>query len=259
MRLSSVLAVLALAAAGSVVAAGPAAAATVWGANPPAGNRLVTNEYAYWNRGRAGSLTSPSWEMTSGSLYARRTSAGSVYWSGRPDDRAPDARSASGTNSAVFRLTTKAATFRDTTVRTRLNIAGLTATRSTPRTDWDGIHLFLRYRGERHLYYASVARRDGHVVLKKKCPGGSSNGGTYYTLAERAGHRIPYGRWRWVSASARNHASGAVSLYLSVGDRLVLRATDRDTGCGAIRAAGRVGVRGDNANFTFQSFRAARL
>lgn len=34
-----------------------------------------------------------------------------------------------------------------------------------------------------HLFYASVNRCDQTVAIKKKMPGGSSNGGTYFTLA----------------------------------------------------------------------------
>ena len=45
---------------------------------------------------------SPTWEMTSGSLFASR-----VGWTGTPDDVAPNVGSTNGTNSAVFRLTTK--------------------------------------------------------------------------------------------------------------------------------------------------------
>ncbi len=48
-----------------------------------------------------------------------------------------------------------------------------------------GAHL-LALPKPQHLYYATIARRDGVAVIKKKCPGGSSNGGTYYDLAARA-------------------------------------------------------------------------
>ncbi len=34
-------------------------------------NGLLTNEYAYWNPALADSVSSPNWEMTSGSFFAR--------------------------------------------------------------------------------------------------------------------------------------------------------------------------------------------
>lgn len=258
MRLRTVAAGLAAGLAAAVpVGAAPARAGTTFAANPPGTQRLVTNEYAYWNP-RLPRISSPLWEMTSGSLFSRRTTSGAAYWTGAVDDRAPNVYSSRGTNSAIFRLTTRARDFRNTTVATRLTVNRLGSTRSTPAVAWDGVHLFVRYRSEEHLYYASVARRDGVLVIKKKCPGGPSNGGSYHTLAERGGYRIPYNRWRYVAASAVTYSTGAVGLNIYLGGRLVLRATDRGAGCAPITGAGRVGIRGDNAAFHFQAFRASR-
>lgn len=220
----------------------------------PAATRdgLVTNEWAYWNRAAAAAVTSPDWEMDSGSLFARSGS----YWSGRPDDRTPDATSSTGTNSAIFRLTSRRHDLRDTNVDLSLLVRGMTTTPSTPAVDWDGIHLFLRYQNEQNLYYASVARRDGHVVLKKKCAGGSSNGGTYYTLAELSGKKVAPNAWRRVGASVKTLADGSVELSLRQDGSTILRAVDRGTGCAPITTAGAVGIRGDNTEFEFREFTA---
>ena len=104
---------------------------------------------------------------------------------------------------------------------------GLVSTSSTPAVDWDGVHIFLRYQSEESLYYASVNRRDGHVVIKKKCIGGPSNGGTYYTLTDKSGHAFPTGSWQtWLQASR----TGGVALKLDREGAELLSVTDTGPG-----------------------------
>jgi hypothetical protein len=60
----------------------------------------------------------------------------------------------------------------------------------------------LRHVSELNLYAITVDRRDGEVVIKKKCPGGPSNGGTYYALANSGPtHHIALGKWEQVAGS----------------------------------------------------------
>ncbi|GAA3386048.1 hypothetical protein [Cryptosporangium minutisporangium] len=217
--------------------------------------KLVTNEYAYRNPRRTDRVVSPTWEMTSGSLFALAGNA----WTGKVDNGRPDATSAKATNSAVFRMRSRTSTYGDVSVTTGLAVSRLTTTASTPRQNWDGVHLWLRYRSEFSLYAVSVARRDGVVVIKKKCAGGPSNDGTYYTLRQVKGVPIPLGAWRTVAASARNNPNGTVTLTASVGGKVVTTATDAGIGCAAIRAAGRVGVRGDNTEFRFTKLTVTAL
>ena len=166
-----------------LLAAAPARAAVLFSdslAQPTEGS-LITNEYSHWNPGLG--VESPHWEMTSGSLFAGG-------WTGVPDGCAPNRMSSNCTNSTVFRLNTKRFDFGSVRVDALLRGNGWAV---TPGVAWDGVHLWLRYRSEESLYYASVARRDGAVVVKKKCPGGPSNGGTYHTLASRSGVPLPLG------------------------------------------------------------------
>ena len=86
----------------------------------------------------------------------------------------------------AFRMRSRALGFGDVALSLDLAVLRLRATASTPAQQWDGVHLWLRYQSERQLYAVSVARRDGRVVIKKKCPGGASNGGTYYPLGKDA-------------------------------------------------------------------------
>jgi hypothetical protein len=218
-------------------------------------NGLVTNEYAHWSGTKLDAVHSPTWDMTSGSLFA----VNGEGYSGKVDNISPDALSVRGTNSAVFRLNTKRFDFGDTRTTFRLKVDGLYSTSSTPQVAWDGIHIFLRYQSEESLYYASVARRDGSIVIKKKCVGGPSNGGTYYTLGSKSGYRIPAGQWLTVSGSVRNTYDGGVQMWLSHNGTPLLSVTDHGTGCAPITNPGATGIRADNAQFRFDGFTVATL
>jgi hypothetical protein len=209
-------------------------------------DRLVSNEFAYWNPNAPGAVVSRRWVLTSGSLFVRH----GVAWTGWPDHAAPDPTSSRHTNSAIFRLYTQKQDFGDVSVAFRLRNLGLVTTPTTPAEQWDGVHVWLRYQDEYSLYYASVNRRDNTVVIKKKVPGGPSNNGTYFELG--SGHlTVSYERWQQIRASARNNADGSVTISFSVDGRQVLTATDRGIGGPPISRPGAIGIRGDNCNFEF--------
>ena len=216
---------------------------------------LVTNEYAFFNPSDTEATHSLRWEMTSGSLFRQ----GGTGWTGRPTRGEPDRRSTSENDSAIFRLRTRRADFGDVAVRFRLRNDGLREDADTPAVAWDGVHVFLRYQSQYHLYYASVNRRDNTAVIKKKCVGGPSNGGTYYTLGESVAHPVPYGRWQDVVATVENDASGGVSIALTAGGQHVVSTRDDGIGCDPIRSPGAVGIRGDNAEFHIEDFEVETL
>jgi hypothetical protein len=212
---------------------------------------VVANEYAYWNGNHADAVVSSDWEMTSGSLFANNGNG----WTGNVDAGKVNAQSNPYTDSAVFRLNTRNYNFGDVTVAFDLDVAGLSSTSRTPVVDWDGVHIWLRYQSQYNLYYASVGRRDGRVVLKKKCPGGPSNDGTYHELSrEVAGYPIVIGGWMNVSASVTNNADGSVSITAFRNGQPVVTGTDTGVGCAPITTPGAVGIRGDNAKFNFRKF-----
>ncbi|MCQ4211416.1 hypothetical protein [Streptomyces longispororuber] len=208
---------------------------------------LVTNEFAYWHPNRAHVRHSPDWTMTSGSLFGK-DGAG---WTGVPDGNGPDARSATGTDSAVFRLASRRRDFGQTTVRLRLRVQRMVTTGRTPSQPFDGVHIWLRFHSEQETYAVSVARRDGEVAVKRKTRGGTSNGGTYVTLAH-AHAPAPPGSWRPVSTSARTLADGRVRLTLDLAGRRVLDVVDDEPG--ELARPGAVGIRGDNTEFLFGGF-----
>ena len=214
---------------------------------------LMTNEYAFWNPSAPDRVVDPNWEMTSGSLFA----VNGVGWSGVPDDHEPNALSTNGTDSAIFRMVSRSSSFSNVRVSLRLRHEGFVSTPTTPPVAWDGVHLFLRYVSEESLYYASVNRRDNTTQIKKKVPGGPSNGGTYYTLGSGRFTVVP-GAWQDISATIIDRSDGSVAIQLFANGVLVASAVDTGTGGPQIRA-GRLGVRGDNSQFSLDDFSVTRV
>jgi hypothetical protein len=255
-----IVSALILTAVGACTAQAPAAPSAGSGASRTAvdsapfrprfssGVYLLTNELAYFDPS-AGAPVDKNWIVTSGSLF----NDNGTGWTGPIDSEKPDQYSHRHTDSAVFRVVTRR-DFQDVTVRFDLDVTGLTSTPRTPPQSYDGVHVFVRYQTQRQLYVVSVFRRDGEVVIKKKVSGGDVNGGTYATLAA-ARHPLPAGKWIAVAVSAVNTSDG-VLLTLSLNDNVVLRTTDLGTEGSPLYPAGRVGIRGDNAEFRFRDFSA---
>ena len=209
---------------------------------------LVTNEYATYNPGAPGARRSPAWIVTSGSLFARDGNA----WTGAPDTRSPNASSSAGTGSAVLRVVTRSREFQDVSIRMRLRLDEFVDPERSAN-DWDGVHIFARYQSPVLLYVVSVARRDGRVVIKKKVPGSSSNGGTYTQLGRAADFEFVPGEWHDVRLDVRNVEGGVHLTLLLDGDKAV-DTVDQGVDGPPITAPGRIGLRGDNAEFDVGDF-----
>jgi hypothetical protein len=225
-------------------------------------DQLVTNEYAYLVPDGAGVHVSPTWETQCGSLFLK-DGAG---WTGAPVDGRPvaDKESRTSNNSAQLRLLSKRADFLDHVVSLNLRIERLTEGNESglPAQVYDGVHIFTRWQSAQNLYAASVALRSGTVVIKRKYPGGPtpSNGGTYYPLAPAVTHPAPLGRWFNVQVAARTLPDGNVSVGVSIDGAPVLCAVDTGApGVAPVTTPGRVGIRGDNAEFQFSDFEVAAL
>ncbi len=147
----------------------------------------------------------------------------------------------------MLRVVTRRRDFKDVSIRMRLRIDGLVDPRGLSN-NWDGVHIFTRYQSPVLLYVVSVARRDGTVVIKKKVPGSSSNGGTYTQLGREGEFTFEPGTWHDVHLDERNVQAG-VHLTLSLDGHKTIDTVDRGTEGPPITAAGRIGVRGDNAEF----------
>ena len=132
---------------------------------------LLINEYARYNPEKACARSS-TWILTSGSMFRKNNEA----YSGVPDRGTTDCHSRETNNSNVFRAVTR----RDDFNNYHLSFDYKNHTRNTAQHSYDGLHAYIRYQSEQALYAVSFGRWDGRIVIKKKVPGGPSNGGTYY-------------------------------------------------------------------------------
>ena len=210
---------------------------------------LLTNEFAYRHPADHASARSADWWVTSGSLFG----GGDYLWSGRPDDGRPGPASSPSTGSAVLRAVSARADHTDTVVGFDLRINGLTETVRTAARRFDGVHVMLRYQSDESTYYVSVGRRDGRYAIKRKTPGGPSNGGSYVTLASTGPPARIRSGWHHVEASI--HGYPTVVVGLRVDGRPVLRAVEQRPPGDRTPVAGRVGLRGDNCDFLVRGFR----
>lgn len=135
-----------------------------------------------------GQPPSGPWQVTSGSLYRDRDTG----WTGRPS---------AANGSAVFRMVSVAHDFDNADMTVMLKVDDLVTTDRTPAQDYDGAHIWVRYQSDVELYAVSVDRRDDTMIIKKKCAGGTDNGGTYYDLnASVPGAPIPFGQWQHIES-----------------------------------------------------------
>ena len=213
---------------------------------------LITNEFAYYNHRDRRAVPSSDWVATSGSLFAR-DGAG---WTGVPDGSAPDSRSARATDSAVFRLRTRRANFSNVAVSFQLRIDRLLTTARTPAEAYDGVHVWLHYQTPNWLYFASVSRRDGRIVIGKKLP--TAGGGQYADLDRAPNHPFPLHRWEAVQATIESDGHKVIIRVL-INGQLVARTVDDGTRGPTILRPGHVGIRGDNASFEFKDFKVTSL
>jgi hypothetical protein len=152
------------------------------------------------------------------------------------------------TSSPVFRMVSADRSFNNVIVTATLAVDEL---RRGP--DWSGAHIWVRYQSEYELYAISVDREDGSMIIKKKCAGGSDNGGTYYNLTDyqQAGE-IPWGRWQNVVVAAYDLPNGNVQITANR-DGHGLQVMDTGMGCPPLHGGG-VGVRSDNAVMRLDRF-----
>jgi hypothetical protein len=219
-------------------------------------DRLLSNEFAYRYPDSPDAVVSPQWFVTSGSLFVREGAA----TNGSLDDRAANADSTTGTNSAVFRAYTKRrfrpsyrVTF-EVRVEPPRHVPGLSP------APWDGLHLMVDADSPEAAYYVSLYRRNGVAVIKKKTPGGSVAGGSYAPLSHYVPCRIEPGQWIEVRVDVRSVGSHGVTIDLYEGGTLLTTATDQTSYSGTPPfSEGRLGIRADKTNFSIKEFRVDSL
>jgi hypothetical protein len=148
-------------------------------------------------------------------------------------------------------------------------------------TCWHGTHIWLRYQNQFNLYYVSVNRADGKVVIKRKVPCGTDNSGAYFVLGQYVPHDFDTGAWSSYATTVETNRDGSVTIKLYDNRYSRTLPVDVATDHGGtnpnwsprcrtqgrypsaaytpITAPGAVGIRGDYANFEFADFRVSAL
>jgi hypothetical protein len=176
-----------------------------------------------------------------------------TLWSGVPTANEPNRDCSNGSGSEVFRLWTKAS-YTNVAVSMKLRNNGFVSGAQGERS-WDGVKIWLRRQGGSGsvgLYTVEVNRRQGNIMIQKKCAGSD-----VYHILEQArpeGSAPRIGEWEAVGGSVKNQGDGTVKLTLVRHGETVLEATDDGVGCAPITSAGRVGFRGDYVNFNVDDF-----
>lgn len=198
------------------------------------------------------------WLVTSGALLTR---AGAL-WSG-PPDAGPTRPAAGTTGSAVLRAVSRRP-ITNPIVDVEMRLRAMSQTRRTPMRPWDGVHVFVGYQDANDLYSVDLIRRDGTVTIKRKSCAGAPSGqcpkGRYRTLAStRLPPRLTWpprggpGPQEWHRYRIRlQNLGGVIFISVRADGQPPLLALDLRPG--RLLAPGRVGLRGDNADFLVRRF-----
>jgi len=198
---------------------------------------VITNHYAYFSPAYVEAHRSPTWEVESGCALQD----GSRLWTGLPTVNEPNRECSNGTGSAVFRMWTKRTDFDDVAVSFGLRNEGYTP----EGPSWDGVKIYLRRQDGDNFYTAEVNRREGNVIIQRKCDG------RYALLGGVRGAAPParVGEWEDVGGTVVNLPDDEARIQVVRKGAVVLEATDPAGSCDVLRRPGRIGVRGDRTEF----------
>lgn len=222
---------------------------------------VVTNEYAYWNPTAGDRVEDPQWYANSGTLWGVNGFA--FNYKDPMDIGAPNAQSTNHNNNAVGRFVTKKSDFADNyAIRVWIQNVGLTVPSGVidgevnVAHDWDGVHIWANYQAENNLYYASINRRDGKVVIKRKKPGGGSNGGTYVDLSTYNNYAVPTRSTQYrIVVETINTSPLTVRIRLWDFTTMLAEGIDSMAVSGvAPLTSGSVGIRSDNCKWSCDKF-----
>ena len=198
---------------------------------------VITSHHAYFSPSYVDAHRSPTWEVQSGCALQD----GNRLWTGVPTFNEPNNECSNGTGSAVFRMWTKRSDFADVAVAFGLRNNGFLPEGES----WDGVKVYLRRQDGDNFYTAEVNRREGNVIVQRKCDG------RYALLGGVRGAATParVGEWEDVGGTVINLPDDEVMIQVVRDGEVVLEATDQAGTCDVLRRPGRIGIRGDRTEF----------
>jgi hypothetical protein len=198
---------------------------------------VITNHYAYYSPDYVDAHRSPNWEVESGCALRD----GNRLWTGEPTTNLPNKNCTNGSGSAVFRMWTKRRDFDDVAVSFGLRNDGFVPSGES----WDGVKIYLRRQDGDNFYVAEVNRREGNVIIQRKCDG------RYELLGGTRTADTPprVGEWEDVGGTVVNLSGDEVRVQVVRNGGVVLEAIDPSGSCDVLRTPGRIGIRGDRTEF----------
>ena len=198
---------------------------------------IITNHHAYFSPPYVDAHRSPTWEVESGCALRD----GNRLWTGLPTTGEPNKECSNGTGSAVFRMWTKRSDFDDVAVSLGLRNEGFTPEGES----WDGVKIYLRRQDGDNFYVAEVNRREGNVIVQRKCDGQYELlGGT-----RSADTPIRAGEFEEVGGTVIDLSDDEVRMQVVRNGGVELEVVDPAGTCDALRRPGRIGIRGDRTEF----------
>jgi hypothetical protein len=198
---------------------------------------IITNHYAYFAPPYEDVPRSPAWEVESGCALRD----GNRLWSGAVDGVEPNKDCSNGAGADVFRMWTKRADFGDVAVSFGLRNEGYAPVGES----WDGVKLYLRRQDGDNFYTAEANRREGNVIVQRKCDG-------RYTLLDGTRSAVTPAfehEWDEVGGTVVNLPDDEVRIQVVRQGEVVLEAIDPAGTCDVLREPGRIGIRGDRTEF----------
>jgi hypothetical protein len=200
-------------------------------------DRVITNHYAYFAPPYVDAHRSPTWQVESGCALRRDNQ----LWTGVPTTNLPNRDCTDGSGSAVFRMWTRRSDFGNVAVSLGLRNEGY----APEGESWDGVKIYLRRQDGDNFYTAEVNRREGNVIVQRKCDGA-------YTLLGGARSAVTpafEGKSDEVGGTVVNLSDDEVRIQVVRQGEVVLEAIDPAGTCDVLRKPGRIGIRGDRTEF----------
>lgn len=208
---------------------------------------IISNEFSYWHANKACPYSSPLWNITSGTLFAKN----GVGYSGNPTKQTSSiCNSNIATNSAVFTMDTKQNDFENVKISLDYKLGAHSISTDTGNS-YDGLHLLLGEKDTQNTYTVSLFRWDSVAVIKKKVAG------NYFNLAnEKTTQSNSLNTWHHADIYFTTNDT-SVKIEENIDGNTTVSSIDKNS-YGESYKNGAVGIQGNNTEFYIKNFTIAQ-